>query len=69
MRVRSVGMMVVAGLLAFAAILPFGVLAGCGGRQRPPESGSCREGREWVPPQQDSHGVWQDGYCRSPGTT
>lgn len=62
MRVRSVGMMMVAGLLTFAG------LAGCGGRQRPPETGSCREGREWVAPQQDSHGVWQDGYCRSPGT-
>lgn len=60
MRVRSVGMVVVAGLLAFAAMA-----SGCGGRQRPPESGSCREGRQWVPPAQDAHGVWQDGYCRS----
>jgi len=64
MRVRSVGMMMVAGLLAFAAMA-----SGCGGRQRPPESGSCREGRQWVAPAQDSHGVWQDGYCRSTGTT
>jgi hypothetical protein len=62
MRVRSIGMVVVASLLAFAAMA-----SGCGGRQRPPESGSCREGREWVPPAQDSHGVWQDGYCRAPG--
>lgn len=62
MRVRSVGMVVVAGLLAVAAMV-----SGCGGRQRPPEQGSCREGREWVAPAQDAHGVWQDGYCRSPG--
>jgi hypothetical protein len=52
-------MMVVAGLLAAAAMV-----SGCGGRQRPPETGHCREGREWVAPQQDSHGQWQDGYCR-----
>lgn len=64
MRVRSVGMVVVAGLLALASMA-----SGCGGRQRPPETGSCREGREWVPPSQDSHGQWQDGYCRSTGTT
>jgi len=64
MRFGSVGMMVMAALLTFAAMA-----SGCGGRQRPPASGSCREGREWVAPAQDAHGVWQDGYCRSPGTT
>jgi hypothetical protein len=64
MRVRSVGMMVVAGLLVAAS-----VVSGCGGRQRPPATGSCREGRQWVPPAQDAHGTWQDGYCRSTSTT
>jgi hypothetical protein len=65
MRVRSLGMMGVAALLCAAAM----TVVGCGGRQRPPERGSCREGREWVAPAADSHGVMQDGYCRSTGAT
>jgi hypothetical protein len=40
------------------------VAAGCGGRQTPPAQGSCRPWREWVPPQRDANGQWQDGYCR-----
>ena len=64
MRARSFGMMVVAGLVAASALV-----SGCGGRQHPPEAGTCREGREWVAPAQDSHGVWQDGYCRTVSDT
>lgn len=59
MRARSV-MVVVAGLLAVTAMV-----AGCGGRQRPPQTGTCREGRQWVSPAPDAHGVMQDGYCRT----
>jgi hypothetical protein len=49
---------------AFAiATLVIVSLIGCGGRQRPTEEGSCRAGREWVPPHQEN-GTWMDGYCR-----
>ncbi|MDW8247407.1 MAG: hypothetical protein RMJ84_12625, partial [Sandaracinaceae bacterium] len=40
------------------------ILCACGGRQRPPETGTCRPGREWVPPRQEN-GEWKDGYCRN----
>lgn len=43
--------------------LAFGAVAGCGGRQRPPEQGTCHPWREWVPPHQEN-GQWVDGYCR-----
>jgi hypothetical protein len=56
---KSVWMTVVVGVLGLAMLLP-----ACGGRQRPPESGSCRAGREWVPPHEEN-GQWVDGYCRS----
>jgi hypothetical protein len=45
------------------AILTSVLLTACGGRQRPPEEGSCRAGREWVAPRQEN-GQWVDGYCR-----
>ena len=50
-------------MVGFAALVAVSLLAGCGGRQRPPETGSCRSGREWVPPHAEN-GVMQDGYCR-----
>ena len=46
-----------------AALVAASLVAGCGGRQRPPERGSCRSGREWVPPHSEN-GVMMDGYCR-----
>lgn len=49
---------------AIAALVTASLISvGCGGRQRPPETGSCRSGREWVPPHQEN-GQWVDGYCR-----
>ncbi|MDQ3033548.1 MAG: hypothetical protein M3Y87_14105 [Myxococcota bacterium] len=39
-------------------------VVGCGGRQTPPSEGTCHPWREWVPPQQNAQGEWQDGYCR-----
>lgn len=51
------------GLMA-AVMLVGGLAAGCGGRQRPPESGTCHPWREWVAPHQDEHGNWVEGYCR-----
>jgi hypothetical protein len=48
------------------AILTSVLLTACGGRQRPPEGGSCRAGREWVAPRQEN-GQWVDGYCRDAG--
>lgn len=52
--------MVMALMAAFVAV---SLVAGCGGRQRPPASGSCRSGREWVPPHEEN-GQMMDGYCR-----
>ena len=50
--------------LSAAALVAVSLLAvGCGGRQRPPESGECRSGREWVPPHEEN-GVMMDGYFR-----
>jgi len=46
------------------ALLVCGALVGCGGPQAPPESGSCHQWREWVPPQQNDDGEWTSGYCR-----
>lgn len=46
-----------------AGLLLCGALVGCGAPQ-PPAEGTCREWREWVPPQQDEEGEWQSGYCR-----
>ncbi len=48
---------------ASAALVLFASIAGCGGRQRPAETGSCHPWREWVAPRQVD-GQWQDGYCR-----
>ena len=48
------------------AILTSVLLPAGGGRQRPPEGGSCRAGREWVAPRQEN-GQWVDGYCRDAG--
>ncbi len=55
---KSVWMTVVVGVMGLAMLVP-----ACGGRQRPPESGSCRAGRTWVEPHQEN-GQWVDGYCR-----
>ena len=52
---------VVLGLLLAA------LASACGGRQRPPEQGTCHPGREWVPPHQEN-GQWVDGYCRGTPT-
>lgn len=46
------------------AILTTALLSACGGRQRPPATGECRAGREWVEPHQED-GQWVDGYCRN----
>jgi hypothetical protein len=59
MSAKKVWMAVVVGAIGTAMLLP-----ACGGRQRPPETGSCRAGRQWVPPRQEN-GQWVDGYCRS----
>lgn len=50
-------------MVGMAALVAASICAGCGGRQRPPETGSCRTGREWVPPHEEN-GQMQDGYCR-----
>lgn len=56
--------------LTMGLLLAVSLAAGCGGRQTPPAQGTCHPWREWVPPERDSHGVWQDGYCRDrPGVT
>lgn len=49
-------------ITALVALSLFAVA--CGGRQTPPSSGSCRAGREWVPPHEEN-GTMQDGYCRN----
>lgn len=58
MTVRSLVKVGMAALVAASLLV-----VGCGGRQRPPESGSCRSGREWVPPHEEN-GTMMDGYCR-----
>jgi hypothetical protein len=49
-------------VIGFGLILALAAAA-CGGRQRPPERGTCHPGREWVPPRQEN-GEWRDGYCQ-----
>ena len=58
MIVRPMMMALVTGLLAVS------LMAGCGGRQRPPESGTCHADREWVAPHSEN-GTMMDGYCRN----
>ena len=41
------------------------IMGACGGVQVPPQDGQCHEGREWVPPVQDSNGSWTEGYYRN----
>ncbi len=40
------------------------VLPACGGRQRPPENGTCNAGRRWVAPH-DEGGQRVDGHCET----
>lgn len=59
MRFKFAWVTVLVGVMGLSAFVP-----ACGGRQRPPETGNCRAGREWVPPRQEN-GQWVDGYCRN----
>ena len=54
---------VIAGMGAVLMLTGSLALGGCGAPQ-PPAEGECREWREWVPPQQNDEGEWEDGYCR-----
>lgn len=51
--------MAVVVVLAASVVLP-----ACGGRQRPPENGTCNAGRRWVPPH-DEGGQRVDGHCET----